>query len=91
MVTLGYTSEQIAAACIPAVEAEYDGATVTGASENGPWLSDDGNTATFEWLTYVPDTVTWTTNTDITFPALCSITNADPSAPTVVYVGVADI
>ena len=89
-VTLGYTFEQIAAVCVPAVEAEYSGTTVTGVSDNGPWLSDaDG--ATFEWLTYIPDGVTWTTNTDITFPALCTINNADPSTPTVVYIGVADL
>ena len=39
MLTLGYTSEQIAAACIPAVEAQYEGTIVTGASDKGPWVS----------------------------------------------------
>lgn len=88
--TLGYTFDQIAAVCVPAVEAEYPGTTVTGVSEKGPWLSD-ADSATFEWLTYIPDGVTWTTNTNVTFPALCTISNADASTPTVVYIGVADL
>jgi ABC-type glycerol-3-phosphate transport system substrate-binding protein len=88
--TLGYTFEQIAAVCVPAVEAEYSGTTVTGVSERGPWLSG-ADSATFEWLTYIPDGVTWTTNTNITFPALCTISDADQSTPTVVYIGVADL
>ena len=63
---------------------------MTGSSGNGPWLVGS-DTASFEWLTYVPDGVTWTTNTGITFPVFCDVTNGDPSTPTVVYVGVADL
>ncbi|WP_243073633.1 hypothetical protein [Microbacterium sp. SS28] len=85
---LGYRDDQIAAVCIPALESEYPGATVTGPSDSAPWIGD--TEATLEWWVYVPEGVTWTQNTDVTFPAVCSVSDDDPATPTLVYVGVVD-
>lgn len=78
--------DEVVSACVPAVEANYPGGVVDPLP-TGFWLQ--GDMATVELQTYV-GTVSWTTTTDFTFPALCTIAATEGSGPTVTYVGVAD-